>query len=173
MKSTGIVRRIDDLGRVVIPKEVRRTLRIREGDPLEIFTSKEGEVILRKYCPFSNIEGVSKQMIEVLRKQISTHKVLICSNDKIIVSRFRDLPEEKPISNELFNCFNSRGFSLQSMVEISEGHTADCFIVQPIIVEGDVLGGIVVIIDNKDDCTDKIKTILSTVASMFQEVMGE
>ena len=51
MKATGIVRRIDDLGRVVIPKEIRRTLRIREGDPLEIFTDREGEIILKKYSP--------------------------------------------------------------------------------------------------------------------------
>ena len=55
MKATGIVRRIDDLGRVVIPKEIRRTLRIREGDPLEIFTDREGEVILKKYSPSSVI----------------------------------------------------------------------------------------------------------------------
>ena len=51
MKATGIVRRIDDLGRIVVPKEIRRTLRIREGDPLEIFTDREGEIILKKYSP--------------------------------------------------------------------------------------------------------------------------
>ena len=55
MKATGIVRRIDDLGRVVIPKEIRRTLRIREGAPLEIFTAREGEIILKKYYPISEI----------------------------------------------------------------------------------------------------------------------
>ena len=55
MKATGVVRRIDDLGRVVIPKEIRRTLRIKEGDPLEIFTDKEGEVILKKYSPIGEL----------------------------------------------------------------------------------------------------------------------
>ena len=55
MKATGIVRRIDDLGRVVIPKEIRRTMRIREGDPLEIFTDREGGVILRKYSPIAEM----------------------------------------------------------------------------------------------------------------------
>ena len=55
MKATGIVRRIDDLGRVVIPKEIRRTLRIRESDPLEIFTDREGEIILKKYSPIGEI----------------------------------------------------------------------------------------------------------------------
>ena len=59
MKATGIVRRIDDLGRVVIPKEIRRTLRIREGDPLEIFTEREGSVILRKYSPIGEIGAVA------------------------------------------------------------------------------------------------------------------
>ena len=61
MKATGIVRRIDELGRVVIPKEIRRTLRIREGDPLEIFTDREGEVILKKYSPIGDDGGRVRQ----------------------------------------------------------------------------------------------------------------
>lgn len=60
MKATGIVRRIDDLGRVVVPKEIRRTLRIREGDPLEIFTDKEGEIILKKYSPIGELSAFAK-----------------------------------------------------------------------------------------------------------------
>lgn len=66
MKATGIVRRIDDLGRVVIPKEIRRTLRIREGDPLEIFTDREGEVILKKYSPIGELGTLAKQYSESL-----------------------------------------------------------------------------------------------------------
>ena len=62
MKATGIVRRIDDLGRVVIPKEIRRTLRIREGDPLEIFTAREGEIILKKYSPISELSSFAKRI---------------------------------------------------------------------------------------------------------------
>lgn len=61
MKATGVVRRIDDLGRVVIPKEIRRTLRIKEGDPLEIFTDKEGEVILKKYSPIGELSGIAAE----------------------------------------------------------------------------------------------------------------
>ena len=68
MKATGIVRRIDDLGRVVIPKEIRRTLRIREGDPLEIFTDREGGVILKKYSPIGVIRMHSFQQVEHQRK---------------------------------------------------------------------------------------------------------
>ena len=66
MKATGIVRRIDDLGRVVIPKEIRRTLRIREGDPLEIFTDREGEIILKKYSPIGELGGFARQYADVL-----------------------------------------------------------------------------------------------------------
>lgn len=63
MKATGIVRRIDDLGRVVIPKEVRRSVRIKEGDPLEIFITREGEVVLKKYQPFEEMDWVKAKAI--------------------------------------------------------------------------------------------------------------
>ena len=66
MKATGIVRRIDELGRVVVPKEIRRTLRIREGDPLEIFTNRDGEVILKKYSPIGELDNFAKQYAEAL-----------------------------------------------------------------------------------------------------------
>ena len=66
MKATGIVRRIDDLGRVVIPKEIRRTLRIREGDPLEIFVDRDGEVILKKYSPISELGDFAKEYADAL-----------------------------------------------------------------------------------------------------------
>ena len=68
MKATGIVRRIDELGRVVIPKEIRRTQRIRRGDPLEIFTTGDGEVIFKKYSPIGELQGVAMQYAEVLSK---------------------------------------------------------------------------------------------------------
>ena len=67
MKATGIVRRIDDLGRVVIPKEIRRTMRIREGDPLEIYTDREGEVIFKKYSPIGELAAFASQYAETLR----------------------------------------------------------------------------------------------------------
>ena len=68
MKATGIVRRIDELGRVVIPKEIRRTQRIRRGDPLEIFTTGDGEVIFKKYSPMGELSGVTAQYVDVLSK---------------------------------------------------------------------------------------------------------
>ena len=83
MKATGIVRRIDDLGRVVIPKEIRRTLRIREGDPLEIFTDREGGIILKKYSPINELTGFSREYAESLQDVIG-HIILISDKDAFI-----------------------------------------------------------------------------------------
>ena len=85
MKATGIVRRIDDLGRVVVPKEIRRTLRIREGDPLEIFTDREGEIILKKYSPIGELSLFARQYAESLA-QITGHIVCIADRDQIIAA---------------------------------------------------------------------------------------
>ena len=83
MKATGIVRRIDDLGRVVIPKEIRRTMRIREGDPLEIYTDREGEVIFKKYSPIGELASFAAQYAETLYKTCSL-SVVICDRDAVI-----------------------------------------------------------------------------------------
>ena len=79
MKATGIVRRIDDLGRVVIPKEIRRTLRIREGDPLEIFTDREGEVILKKYSPIGELSDFATESTESMHQSLGHN---VCVSDK-------------------------------------------------------------------------------------------
>ena len=85
MKATGIVRRIDDLGRVVVPKEIRRTLRIREGDPLEIFTDREGEIILKKYSPIGELSQFAGQYAESLA-QSTGHLVCITDRDHVIAA---------------------------------------------------------------------------------------
>ena len=85
MKATGIVRRIDDLGRVVIPKEIRRTMRIREGDPLEIFTDNDGEEIFKKYSPIGEMTTFAKQYAESLA-QVSGHTALISDRDQFIAA---------------------------------------------------------------------------------------
>src|SRR5690625_1604622 len=95
MKATGIVRRIDDLGRVVIPKEIRRTLRIREGDPLEIFVDREGEVILKKYSPISELGHFATEYAEALFDSLH-EPVLICDRDEIIALR----SEERRVGRE-------------------------------------------------------------------------
>lgn len=85
MKATGIVRRIDELGRVVIPKEIRRTLRIREGDPLEIFTDREGEVILKKYSPIGELGDFAKEYAEALHQALG-HIAVICDKDNVVAA---------------------------------------------------------------------------------------
>lgn len=99
MKATGIVRRIDDLGRVVVPKEIRRTLRIREGDPLEIFTDREGEIILKKYSPIGELSQFAGQYAESLA-QSTGHLVCITDRDHVIAAAGNGKKEfeGKPIS---------------------------------------------------------------------------
>lgn len=101
MKATGIVRRIDDLGRIVIPKEIRRTLRIREADPLEIFTDREGEIILKKYSAIGEMTTFARQYAESLA-QVSGHTVLIADRDQFIAAAggCRNLIG-KPLSREM------------------------------------------------------------------------
>ena len=86
MKATGIVRRIDDLGRVVIPKEIRRTLRLREGTPLEIFTDREGEIILKKYSPMMELNAFAGQYADAMAQATG---LMVCITD-------REIPHDKP-----------------------------------------------------------------------------
>ena len=102
MRATGIVRRIDDLGRVVIPKEIRRTLRIREGDPLEIFTEKDGEVIFKKYSPMGELSDFAGQICETMHK--TTGKIAAVADRDSVISVYGASRKElmdKRISGEL------------------------------------------------------------------------
>jgi AbrB family transcriptional regulator (stage V sporulation protein T) len=85
VKATGIVRRLDDLGRVVIPKEIRRTLRIREGDPVEIFVDRNGEVVLKKYSPLGDLDTLAQEYAEVLH-QATGLVVLVCDEDSVLAA---------------------------------------------------------------------------------------
>lgn len=102
MRATGIVRRIDDLGRVVVPKEIRRTLRIREGDPLEIFTDREGEIILKKYSPIGELGQFAGEYAETL-SQATGYLVCITDRDHVIAASGQGKKnfENKPISKQL------------------------------------------------------------------------
>ena len=94
MKATGIVRRIDDLGRIVIPKEIRRTLHIRESDALEIYTDREGQIILKKYSPIGEMTSFAKQYAESLA-QVSGHAALI--SDRDLIAPYSGLPAPAPL----------------------------------------------------------------------------
>ena len=120
MKATGIVRRIDDLGRVVIPKEIRRTLHIKESDPLEIFTDRDGAVIFKKYSPMGELRDFAVQICESLYKTTGT-PAAICDRDTVIAvsggSR-REL-QEKAVSPELEEILDGRKFYQQSPGSVS------------------------------------------------------
>ena len=115
MKATGIVRRIDDLGRVVIPKEIRRTLRIREGDPLEIFTDREGEVILKKYSPIGELANFAGQYAESIAQALGC-LVCICDTDQVITASGNGRKElqDKYISSALRQVMDGRKIVLAS-----------------------------------------------------------
>jgi len=152
LKATGIVRRIDDLGRVVIPKEIRRTLRIREGDPLEIFTDREGEIILKKYSPIGELGTFAKEYAESL-SQTAGHITCIIDKDQIVAVSGGSKKDflEKHISAELESIINNRGTHVASrtdstFVPILKDDTAGVYnheLITPIISEGDVLGAVV------------------------------
>lgn len=153
MKATGIVRRIDDLGRVVIPKEIRRTLRLREGTPLEIFTDREGEIILKKYSPMVELTAFAGQYADAM-SQTTGMTVCISDRDQIIAVSGGSKKEllQKTISKQLENVINERavlvagkddkGF-IPLTGESMEGITA--MVVAPIICEGDAIGAVVLL----------------------------
>ncbi len=150
MKATGIVRRIDDLGRVVIPKEIRRTMRIREGDPLEIFTNKEGEVIFKKYSAVGELGNFAMQYADALYK-ISGHNTVITDSDSIICAAGVGKKElnDKKISSEIETVLKNREPYFVENLSESRVHLLDhdntylCGAVIPILSEGDVIGSVV------------------------------
>lgn len=157
MKATGIVRRIDDLGRVVIPKEIRRTLRIREGDPLEIFTDREGEIILKKYSPIEELGNFAKEYAESLA-QSAGHTTCIVDKDQIIAVSGGGKKEllEKHISLDLEKVINERNTHIANRSDSNFVPITDDDIemynhelIAPIISEGDVLGAVVLLSADK------------------------
>lgn len=155
MKATGIVRRIDDLGRVVIPKEIRRTLRIREGDPLEIFVDRDGEVILKKYSPIGELGDFAKEYAESLYESTG-HITIISDRDTVIAVAGGSKKEymDKQIGMLLENCMENR----KTMIETNAGNyeivkdsqeAFSSFVVAPIVAGGDPIGTVVML--NKDD----------------------
>ena len=174
MKATGIVRRIDDLGRVVIPKEIRRTLRIREGDPLEIFTDREGEIILKKYSPIGELGTFAKEYTESLA-QSSGHIVCIVDKDQIIAvsgAAKKDLME-KHISADLERTINARNIHMASrtdhnFIPILEDEPQGLYnnqMITPIVAEGDVLGAVILL--SPDKKMGEIETKLCQTAAGF------
>lgn len=173
MKATGIVRRIDDLGRVVIPKEIRRTLRIREGDPLEIFTDRDGEVIFKKYSPMGEMGNVAAEMSDALARTVGM-SCAICDRDAVIAAAGNARKEilEKNISGDLEQLMEQR-----MVYERKAGETQDVTVVgsdafyvvaaAPIITDGDVTGCVTFISEDEHAAADQVMVKLCQTAAQF------
>lgn len=176
MKATGIVRRIDELGRVVIPKEIRRTLRIREGDPLEIFTDREGEVILKKYSPIGELGDFAKEYAEALHLCLG-YIAVICDKDNVIAvaggSR-KDLIE-KPLHPDIERLMQNREKLLVSAgsgesVHITaddDGSTYTAAAIAPIISGGDAIGAVMLLSRDENAVMDRAEQKACETAASF------
>lgn len=149
MKATGIVRRIDDLGRVVIPKELRRTLRIREGDPLEIYTTTDGEVIFKKYSPIGELGDFASSYVETLSK---TSGFGACITDRDNVIAVCGVPKkeflEKSVSHDIEQLMNEKTIynsanESKKILIVDSAEEYNAGVVIPIVSDGDTIGSVI------------------------------
>ena len=172
MKATGIVRRIDDLGRVVIPKEIRRTMRIREGDPLEIFTDKDGELIFKKYSPIGELTDFAAQLCDSLRRA-TDGIAAVCDRDAVIAVAGGAKKElmDKPISPQLAEIMEGRGTyrsSGGSGIPVSAADGNYCLAVaSPILTEGDVMGCVMFLAPPGSAPAGEVEYKLAQTAALF------
>jgi AbrB family transcriptional regulator (stage V sporulation protein T) len=185
MKATGIVRRIDELGRVVIPKEIRRTLRIREGDPLEIFTDRDGEVILKKYSPIGEMGEFARQFAESLHRTVG-HIACISDRDSIIAVAGGSRKDfmDRPISPQIESIMTDRrGLQVSSRAsgqpipitsDDETGGEYTCQTIVPIVAEGEPIGS-VILIDKEAEATmaDTEMKVCQTAASFIGKQMEQ
>lgn len=175
MKATGVVRRIDDLGRIVIPKEIRKTLRIKEGDPLEIFTEKDGDIILKKYSPIGELSNFATEYVDSLNK-ITGHIAVITDRDSVIAvagTTKKDILEQK-ISSDLEKVFENRqkfiGDGKNSIFITEKGNKEKEVkpqVIVPIISDGDVIGSVALISKEDNFKMSKTEEEIVSVASSF------
>ncbi len=172
MKATGIVRRIDDLGRVVIPKEIRRTMRIREGDPLEIYTDADGEVIFKKYSPIGELSTQAKQFAEVLHRNTNL-PVMIADRDRIIACAGIPKKEalERRLSSSVEEILEKRTPFVAAIdnerFSPADGISRYCGAVYPIIGAGDVSGAVILMLNENSSVPTQTEVKLAQVAASF------
>ena len=182
MKATGIVRRIDDLGRVVIPKEIRRTMRIREGDPLEIYTDREGEVIFKKYSPIGELMSFAAQYADTLNK-ICGMSVVIADRDIIVACAGVSKKEflEKKISSEIEDVIEARALYSNAesteninITDESSNYYVSC--AMPIISDGDIVGCVASLSNGEENAKltrDVEVKLIQTAASFLGKQLEE
>ena len=178
MKATGIVRRVDDLGRIVIPKEIRRTLKIREGDPLEIYTEKDGGVIFRKYSPMSDLQDFAAQICESIGT--NTGRIAAVSDrDSIIALAGASKRElmDKPNSGELGKLMDQRknyrytpGDALLRVSDSSDKYHLG--VAAPILCQGDLMGCVMLLMDESSSpMAESDQKLAQTVAGFLGKQM--
>jgi len=178
MKATGIVRRIDDLGRVVIPKEIRRTLRIREGDPLEIYTEKDGEVIFKKYSPMGEMQDFAGQICESIGRNTG-HIAAVCDRDSVIAVHGAPKKElmDKRCSTELENLMEQRRayryLAGEKKIPVSDGaEKYHVGVAVPILTEGDLMGCVLILLEEQDSpLGESQQQLAQTVAGFLGKQM--
>lgn len=173
MKATGIVRRIDDLGRVVIPKEIRRTLRIREGDPLEIFVDRDGEVILKKYSPIGELGDFAKEYADSLYESLN-HVTFISDRDSIIAVSGGSKKEylEKPVGELIETSMEERKVRTENNMgqyDMVQGHTESysSFVIAPIVASGDPIGSVILLSKNEGTKMGDLEVKMAETAAGF------
>ena len=178
MKATGIVRRVDDLGRIVIPKEIRRTLKIREGDPLEIYTEKDGGVIFRKYSPMGDLQDFAAQICESIGANTG-HVAAVADRDAIIALHGAPKRElmDKPNSQELEKLMESRknyrytpgGTRLRATEGSDKYHLG---VAAPILCQGDLMGCVMLLMgEDSAPMAEAEQTLVQTVAGFLGKQM--
>ena len=181
MKATGIVRRIDELGRIVIPKEIRRTMRIREGDPLEIYTSPDGEVIFKKYSPVGEISSTASQYVDVLSK-VGGLPAVICDRDHVIAVSGMSKKEiiERRVSGSLEDLIEQRKSYVfkngeQKRLNPIEGVDRYAIACSPILASGDVNGAVIMLSGDggNDTATAEQSALVQAAAMYFGKQMEE
>ena len=177
MKATGIVRRIDDLGRVVIPKEIRRTMRIREGDPLEIYTDRDGEVIFKKYSPVGEMLSEAQGYCETLYKSCGI-VVAVCDRDCVIacagVPKKQVLEQKLPPEAE--RIMDQRQFYYYSHgdEEIGIGNGSwRVSSMMPILSEGDIIGGVMCLKESLGEVGETEKALIRTAGIFLGRQLEE
>lgn len=164
MKQTGVTRKIDELGRIVIPKEIRKNLGIRDGEALEIFTS-EDSIILKKYFEVRKYEDLSSKLCELI-KNIYNVDLVITDREKVITSSNKDIVENTKLNNKFLELIDNREmFISKELLTINLGiDISGYFTVIPIIASSDSLGLVIIISDNANDYSSLGKLLAKIIA---------
>ncbi len=182
MKATGIVRRIDDLGRIVIPKEIRRTMRIREGDPMEIFTSREGEILLKKYSPVGELGEFAAAIAESMAQTLGD---LVCVTDRDYViaaagsgkkeydGKLLDTQMQAAIDNRCNQVISGNKTEFIK-VTLNDEKAYEGQAIATILAHGDSIGSVVILSKNKNSKQDEfLLQLAKTVAGFLGKHMEQ